>query len=271
MLRHLQIGDEMIAPQAWQGRNAVSAPRRHSLAAFRLGGVCLDCNNGWMSNLERRSKPVLLPLSKGDRSVLDLSHSEQRTISHWSVKTALVLHAASYRTLMIPRLTYMLARNARTKHPPGVSVFAMQTPDLAEDITTLTAIQSDRFLLLRRPSTEAIFPRWKVSLRIGTLQLLVVYCSDPSWKPVGWLKVHVPLSPTQLNLSYTAGLRHDRVSVRKESGTALFHISLGLAHGLIQSDISLLPRPPLEVELESFFSSVDAISGDRLGTASERV
>ena len=255
ILRHFRIGDQVISPQAWKGTSVVSAVRRHPLAAFRLGGICAGCNNGWMSALEQNVKPSLLALSKGERHLSDLTHLEQRTLSRWAAKTALVLHAATYSDQVIPRPLYPLLRSQPKQLPTGLVVLAIQTPDLADDLLAVTAIQSDRFLILSRPGLAADPVRWKISLRVGILQLLVSYCSDAAWTPVGWRDVHKALWPTQLTLFYAAGLRRDLVTTRKESGTVLFHISLGIAAGLVQAEIELLPRPPLEQELERFFTS----------------
>lgn len=254
ILRHFQIGDHVIAPQAWRDGEETSPVRRHPLAAFKLGGICAGCNHGWMSTLEQKVKRCLLALSKGERHLFDLTHQEQRTLSRWAAKTALVLHAATYSDPVIPRALYAPLRNNTKHHPPGLTVVAKQTPDLAEDLLAVTAIQSDRFLVLRRPGTPADFVRWKISLRVGILQLLVTYCSDPAWTVVAWRDVHIALWPTQLALFYSAGLRRDLVTTRKESGTVLFHISLAIATGLTQTDIDLLPRLPLEQELERFFA-----------------
>jgi hypothetical protein len=52
--------------------------------------VCKKCNNGWMSDLESRAKPVLTPLVQGASGYLDAS--DQATIAAWGAKTALALH-----------------------------------------------------------------------------------------------------------------------------------------------------------------------------------
>ena len=51
--------------------------------------VCEHCNNGWMSDLESQAKEFLQPLLAG-RSVV-LNNSDQRVITRWGVKTAMVL------------------------------------------------------------------------------------------------------------------------------------------------------------------------------------
>jgi hypothetical protein len=254
ILRHFQIGDHVIAPQVWNSGEATSPVRRDPLDRFTLGEICVECNTGWMSRLEEKLKPPLLALSNGERHLTDLTHGEQSIVSRWAVKTGLVLHAATYSATVIPRALYSTLRDNSKKQPPGFTVVATQTPDLAEDLLAVTAFQSDRFFLLRRPGTPSDFGRWKISIRVGILQLLVTYCSDTSWTPVGWRDVHVALWPTRLSLFYSAGLRRDLITTKKESGTVLFHVSLAIATDLTQADIDLLPRLPLEQELERFFT-----------------
>jgi hypothetical protein len=51
-------------------------------------GVCLKCNTGWMSALERRVQPLLLPAMTGQR--MAWMPESQRDIAVWSVQKALL-------------------------------------------------------------------------------------------------------------------------------------------------------------------------------------
>lgn len=53
--------------------------------------VCSKCNNGWMSDLENRAKPVLERVL-GDGTII-LDGSDQKTLALWSVKSAMVFEA----------------------------------------------------------------------------------------------------------------------------------------------------------------------------------
>ena len=53
--------------------------------------ICTACNNGWMSDLENRTKPVLERLLSDDPTVLELAH--QATLARWAVKGAMVFEA----------------------------------------------------------------------------------------------------------------------------------------------------------------------------------
>jgi hypothetical protein len=61
-----------------------------TIGSFRLKRVCEGCNNGWMSRLEDRAKPILLPLMKGQRGIDSLQEDECRILAKWAGKTALI-------------------------------------------------------------------------------------------------------------------------------------------------------------------------------------
>ncbi|MCD1643084.1 hypothetical protein [Aurantimonas coralicida] len=50
--------------------------------------VCEQCNNGWMSRLEVRARPILTPLILGEECVI--STGDQVVIASWIAKTAMV-------------------------------------------------------------------------------------------------------------------------------------------------------------------------------------
>jgi hypothetical protein len=60
----------------------------NDIRTVTLDVVCKSCNTGWMSRLQTAVKPVLLPFIQGEWPVL--STEEQRTLSLWTVMTALV-------------------------------------------------------------------------------------------------------------------------------------------------------------------------------------
>jgi len=57
-------------------------------AGQRVGAVCQNCNNGWMSRLEGAVKPLLTPLIFGNKSLL--SPEDQTLLATWAVKTSMV-------------------------------------------------------------------------------------------------------------------------------------------------------------------------------------
>lgn len=78
--------------QPAQSRQRVSG----NLATLKLTRVCRDCNTQWMSNLENKTKPLLIPLIRGNSRSLD--ESEQRQIAAWCQLKALTLDAYYQKT-----------------------------------------------------------------------------------------------------------------------------------------------------------------------------
>jgi hypothetical protein len=62
-----------------------------SKARLTVRCLCKSCNNGWMSQLESETKPVVESILDGVVSALDTS--AQSTLGGWAVKTAMVLEA----------------------------------------------------------------------------------------------------------------------------------------------------------------------------------
>src|SRR5712691_7894058 len=50
--------------------------------------VCKRCNNGWMSRLEKKAKPILIPLIRGEKKTLD--KESQKIVAAWIAKTVMV-------------------------------------------------------------------------------------------------------------------------------------------------------------------------------------
>ena len=59
-----------------------------------VGTVCRACNNGWMSDLENASAPILKPLVRGEETTL--TSAEQHQVATWAVKTMLMLRLVSW-------------------------------------------------------------------------------------------------------------------------------------------------------------------------------
>ncbi len=64
--------------------------RRYSgrMLTAQVKAVCEPCNSGWMSVLEGRAKPYLLPMIKGE--IVELVPEAQEILATWTLKTALM-------------------------------------------------------------------------------------------------------------------------------------------------------------------------------------
>jgi hypothetical protein len=60
------------------------------LESFTLKGICAECNNGWMSQLEDCAKPLLMALMLGERELTSLEVAERNILARWTAKTAII-------------------------------------------------------------------------------------------------------------------------------------------------------------------------------------
>jgi hypothetical protein len=89
-------------------------------ASATVAVVCKSCNNGWMSDLESASAPLLIPLIRGRTPHLD--PQAQRAISGWAFKTAVMLDQLN--PTMAFRGEHLDHLRAHLEPHPTVHVFA---------------------------------------------------------------------------------------------------------------------------------------------------
>jgi len=84
-----------IAPGSMEAQigNDVLKTWRTDRAEIRIRRVCNACNNGWMSRLEDRGKPVITRLL--DQVTCTLDVHDCQTLSLWAVKTSMVLESVN--------------------------------------------------------------------------------------------------------------------------------------------------------------------------------
>lgn len=88
--------------------------RKQSGESLVYGGVCKDCNNGWMSSLEAEFKPTLINLLADKHNILHVSKTERQVISLWSFKTALIINAGSNYRKIVPESHFSHLFNNKT-------------------------------------------------------------------------------------------------------------------------------------------------------------
>ena len=77
--------------------------RTQSTSSIVLGGVCANCNNGWMSELEIKVAPIfekLWDIGKDKYVILDSQSCEN--LAQWAFKTSLVVNLASNYRRIVP-------------------------------------------------------------------------------------------------------------------------------------------------------------------------
>lgn len=116
---------------------------RAEALAVVLHGVCVNCNNGWLSYLEKQVQPVLEPILLGAApgSVRNIDPAAQATLAAWAVKTSLLLALSKFRSEpegWIPATTLeWLASNHRLcMAPPGARAWigGLETSDLPASV-----------------------------------------------------------------------------------------------------------------------------------------
>src|ERR1043165_4008384 len=73
----------------------VVGPRVKRWPATKIGikvrQVCEGCNNGWMADMEKETKPILMPMLVGPQSHIQLTVPDQEKLAIWAYKTALMV------------------------------------------------------------------------------------------------------------------------------------------------------------------------------------
>jgi hypothetical protein len=172
----------------------VEGRRVHGSWRFVEGRVCNKCNSGWLSDLERETRPGLEALIAGAGSVVALSDYQRRLLSRWAAKTAFLVANVSPFNRPVPP-GHLRALNNGGDVPVGVTVYAGQS-----GTTTNTAyIQSTQWLQFSRAGRG--FPvgvmqdAYKIGLQIRDLLLLVAFALQSGVEFVTAAGVHVPLNP----------------------------------------------------------------------------
>jgi len=166
--------------------------RSHDLRSFVIKNVCATCNNGWMSRLEGRAKPLLLDLMNMRASLLQLSSDDRTTLSAWAIKTAFMIASAQQSINSLPwHLFRRLAGEPQTV-PPECIVLAAQLPFLPKGF--LYACPGD------------VLPQYQdpVSVRVGFsihhLHFVVVLPMLEAERVVSTSGVQLPLWPLDLEI-----------------------------------------------------------------------
>jgi hypothetical protein len=66
--------------------------------AVTIKCVCTECNNGWMSKLEARIKPLVGSLMQDISTSLDIG--QQKDVSLWALKTAMLVEATKSQDIV---------------------------------------------------------------------------------------------------------------------------------------------------------------------------
>lgn len=78
--------------------------RTQSANSMVLGGVCANCNNGWMSKLEVKVAPIFEKLWEvGKEKYITLDSQSCEILAHWAFKTSLTINLSSNYRRIVPQ------------------------------------------------------------------------------------------------------------------------------------------------------------------------
>jgi hypothetical protein len=258
LLRHFGVTKRMIRPAKW-GDGTIVQRTPHSWLKLVVSDVCAHCNTGWLSRLENAVKSLLPNLASQTRELAMLSTGEELLVAQWAAKTAFLLQRTSGVPLPIAGEAYRELRDNPSALPARTSVFEIQ--DNGEHSVAINGLHTQNWTVhvpyeCALETRESLRCACKISLRIDRFHLLIVYLPNPEFEPVGWLRVHRPLYPTQCSRWIDAGFKIAKVTPRQESIMVLFHVSLGLARNCSQEQLARQPPPNLEQVHEDFFANL---------------
>ncbi len=203
LLKHLGISDlelfpthlgmnadgsepEFISLEEFDADNLkVKSQRKHAAKNLLLGGICANCNNGWMSRLEAECKDSLLSLIDKECSLDKLMPKDKFKIARWATKTAYCLNAGSNYFKIVPDEHFRLLFSQPKLLPKGCAVFAYQS-EIWDEPIFWTQSRSWTEVHSPRPAEELgdiIRRTYKVLLSFRHLILLVAYCpTEDNWR-----------------------------------------------------------------------------------------
>ncbi|MGG3803466.1 hypothetical protein [Metabacillus fastidiosus] len=158
------------------------------------GLICQKCNNGWLSQIEDRVKPILIAFLKYPSDNLGTLLKEQhKLLSMWTFKTAIILnHASNYRNIVPKRHFRYIYKHRRI--PENVTVLMGMT----KNTTELDWVQSQN-VMHSGSTTIADNPRlqdiYKTTIQIDHLLLKIIYSPFYDYKYVHDDNDHCMLYP----------------------------------------------------------------------------
>ena len=232
LLDAFDIRDENIKPTHLSSydEDIVSA-RSHQLNRLVAGGICKDCNNGWMSSLEVEAMPLLINLFKNETSVVDLNQSQRFTIARWAMKTALTLNHSSNFLKSVPKAHFSHLYSHPTTLPENVVVFA-QNHDFNQNFYWLqssTWIVHDADDIADEATKKCLQEKgYKIAFQFRGLLIVVAFNPLDEFLFCLWKGIHVPLYPMKGRIAYFD--RDGFPWTDSKKAIYAFHIGLELAY-----------------------------------------
>src|ERR1044072_5362008 len=198
LLKHLDIpaDDMLFQGVASSATDAlIQTPRIHSTFNFVQGHVCEKCNTGWMSRLEGRAKPILVPLIEKERTIESLLAEEADIVGKWVIKTAYMHSWTSPLKKPVQSEHLQALCGDDGKSITGVGVFGMQSDFKHES----AYFQSGFWPQLSKPEKKHFEgtpdEAYKVGLQFRHLYLLTAFWPNPRSILTVVKDLHIPILP----------------------------------------------------------------------------
>jgi hypothetical protein len=170
--------------------------------SFVEGRVCSLCNAGWLSDLESQTRPLLMDLMTGHRTLHALGSEERLVLGRWTAKTAFVLSNAAPMEATVPQDHPRTLKEISEALPVGVGVFANQH----EHTGKFSYVQKNHWLRFSEEERPKHPDRYKIALQLQNLLLLVAHWPPPP-RLILAAATHVPIWPIEsLSPSYYPGI-----------------------------------------------------------------
>lgn len=155
--------------------SVTESERKLSFKSFVAGSFCNKCNNGWMNQLEIKTRPTIYELMKGNMLVKDIKPEMYELIGAWIFKTGVVLQSVVNNPFTIPRRHIEYLFN-NTKAPLDIGIFASNT----KEFKTMINWSFSPFWIAKRASGEGISGQdyrnsYKIFFQLGKLVLIICY------------------------------------------------------------------------------------------------
>lgn len=234
LLIFLNISEIIVEPTHISKEGITKSSRRHSLESLLAGHVCIDCNGGWMSQLEQEAIPILKPLITGDNVVVNLNDNERQIIGRWTAKTAFSLNSAANYLKNVPQEHCNFIRTNRDILPNNVFTYGQQNHGSKpfywlQSPTWILNGNSDNLASLANDLKDVSY---KIALQFGKLMLLIAYLPTQDIYPVIWRGIHIPLIPK----SGKCGWYEKEEFSWNDSEKAIYEFHLGLQATLIKDE-----------------------------------
>jgi hypothetical protein len=200
---YLGVVDEDLFHGIAQNEHGMLPKQRgQMLQNFVESRVCRQCNTGWMSALENQTRPLLMDLMTGQRTLHALSPEERLLLGRWTTKTVFVLSNAAPMQTPVPEGHPPILREISEALPVGVAVFANQH----EHTGKFSYVQKNHWLRFSEEEQPEHPQRYKIALQLQNLLLLVAHWPPPT-RFVLAAATHVPIWPIEtLSPSYYPGI-----------------------------------------------------------------